>query len=205
MSGRHYIMSGRIPVTAAILIAGALVVAILLSPKAEDASAGGPTFLGDVNCDGTANSIDRVLILQFDAGLTLTLACVQEADVNEDGFINAIDAALLIQFCVCPPESLPPGEPTPAGLSGDVDCNGTVDSIDATLILQFDAGLISSLRCQENADVNGDSTIDSIDAALMQQLTVDPLLNLPPHSSDQRPLDASLILQADAGLYKLRM
>lgn len=190
MSGRHYIMSGRIPVTAAILIAGALVVAILLLAKAEDASAGGPTFLGDVNCDGTTNSIDSALILQFDAGLVPSLACVQDADVNEDGFINAIDAALLIQFCACPIENLPPGEPTPARLSGDVDCNGTVDSIDMTLILQFDARLMTRLRCQENADVNGDGTIDSIDAALILQLTVYPLLNLPPHSPDQRPLAA---------------
>ncbi len=186
MSGRHYIMSGRIPVTAAILIAGALVVVILLLAKAEDASAGGPTFLGDVNCDGITNSIDSLLILQFDAGLIPSLACIQDADVNEDGFINAIDAALLIQFWVCPPEVRTPGEPIP----GDVDCNGSVDSIDATLILQFDARLITRLRCQENADANEDGTIDSIDAALMQQLTVDPLLNLPPHSPDQRPLAA---------------
>ena len=87
--------------------------------------------------------------------------------MNGDGFINAIDAALLIQFCVCPLESLPPGEPTPAGLSGDVDCNGTVDAIDATLILQFDARLISRLRCQKNADVNQDGAINSIDAVLV--------------------------------------
>ena len=165
-------MSARTPVTAAILIAAALVVAILLSPNAEDASAGGPTFIGDVNCDGTANSIDSFLILQFDAGLIPSLACIQDADVNEDGFINAMDAALLIQFCACPIESLPPGEPTPAGLSGDVDCNNTVDSIDATLILQFDARLITRLRCQENADVNQDGTINSIDAVLIGSLII---------------------------------
>ena len=161
-------MLARITVTAAILIAVALVVAILLSPKAEDASAGGPTFLGDVNCDGTANSIDSLLILQFDAGLIPSLACIQDADVNEDGFINAIDAALLIQFCVCPPEVRTPGEPIP----GDVDCNGSVDSIDATLILQFDARLITRLRCQENADVNQDGTINSIDAVLIASLII---------------------------------
>ncbi len=185
--GGRYVLSARTLVSATILIAAALVVAILLLPKAEHASAGGPTFIGDVNCDGMANSINTVLILQFDAGLISSLACIQDADVNENGFINAIDAALLIQFCACPIESLPPGEPTPAGLSGDVDCNGTVDSIDRTLILQFDARLITRLRCQENADANEDGTIDSIDAALILQLTVHPLLNLPPHSPDQRP------------------
>ena len=134
--------------------------------------------------------VDSALILQFDAGLIPSLACIQDADVNEDGFINAIDAALLIQFRAFPIESLPPGEPTPAGLSGDVDCDDTVDSIDATLILQFDARLITRLRCQENADVNGDGTTDSIDAALISQIIIDPLLNLPPHSPDQRPLAA---------------
>lgn len=193
-------MSAPIPITTAILIAGALILAILLPPKAEDASAGGPTFIGDVNCDGTANSIDSVLILQYDAGLISSLACIQDADVNEDGFINAIDAALLIKFCACPPEIRTPGEPIP----GDVDCSGTVDSIDATLILQFDARLITRLRCQGNADVNGDSTIDSIDVALMQQLTVDPLLTLPTHSADQRPLAAFVTRHLQVPLDSLR-
>ena len=58
----------------------------------------------------------------------------------------------------------PEPTPTPQRLLGDVNCSGEVDSIDATLVLQFGAGLLSSLRCEENADVNADQAIDSLDA-----------------------------------------
>ena len=56
------------------------------------------TPTGDTNCDGTVNSIDAALILQFGAGLTSSLACQGTADVNGDGSIDAIDASLILQF-----------------------------------------------------------------------------------------------------------
>jgi alpha-tubulin suppressor-like RCC1 family protein len=82
---------------------------------------------------------------------------------------------------LCPPEGcpaptitpIPTATPTPTattlGPAGDVDCNGAVNSIDAALILQYDAGLIVSLPCPENADANEDGAINSIDAALILQ------------------------------------
>ena len=57
-----------------------------------------PGPVGDVNCDRTVNTIDAVLILQFDAGLIASLPCQDFADVNADGHINAIDAALILRF-----------------------------------------------------------------------------------------------------------
>ena len=55
------------------------------------------------------------------------------------------------------------------GLLGDVNCDGRVNAIDAALILQRDAGLVSTLPCDENADVSGDGRINSIDASLILQ------------------------------------
>ena len=57
----------------------------------------------------------------------------------------------------------------PVGLLGDVNCDDRVNAIDAALILQRDAGLVSSLPCDENADVSGDGRINSIDASLILQ------------------------------------
>ena len=53
--------------------------------------------LGDVNCDGSVNSIDASLVLQQSAGLLATVSCPGEADVNGDGVIDSLDAALLLQ------------------------------------------------------------------------------------------------------------
>ena len=58
-----------------------------------------PTGLsGDVNCNGSVNSIDAALVLQFIAGLVPSLNCQADADVNENGDVNSIDAAILLQF-----------------------------------------------------------------------------------------------------------
>ena len=63
------------------------------------ASSSVPSCLGgDVNNDGSVNSIDAALILQFVAGLLDTLTCLDRADVNVDGLVNSIDAALVLQF-----------------------------------------------------------------------------------------------------------
>lgn len=54
-------------------------------------------LIGDVNCDGLANSIDSALVLQYGAGVLRSLPCQRNADVNHDGSINAVDAALILQ------------------------------------------------------------------------------------------------------------
>jgi len=53
---------------------------------------------GDANCDGSVNSIDAALALQFSAGLIGSLRCQGAADANHDGSVNAIDAALILQY-----------------------------------------------------------------------------------------------------------
>jgi hypothetical protein len=69
---------------------------------------------------------------------------------------------------------------SPGGLIGDVSCDGRINAIDAALVLQYDAGIISSLACVENADVNEDTRINSIDGALILQFTAGLVGSLPP-------------------------
>ena len=91
---------------------------------------------GDVNCDGTTNSIDAAIVLQFVAGLTTSLPCPDAADVNADGRTDTVDATLILQHS--------------AGLFDDLKCSdasdvnrdAVVDSADAQLILSLTSGLI---------------------------------------------------------------
>ena len=62
---------------------------------------------GDVNCDGTANSVDAALILQFGAALLGFLDCHGAADVNRDNSVNAVDALLVLQYSAGLIPSLP--------------------------------------------------------------------------------------------------
>jgi hypothetical protein len=67
----------------------------------------------------------------------------------------------------------------PAPLPPDVNCNGIVDPIDASLILQLDAGLVSTLRCDELADANRDGRTNAIDASLVLQFSAGIVETLP--------------------------
>ena len=71
-------------------------------------SATPPQLVGDTSCDGVVNSIDALLLLQFDAGLLGSLPCGQNADANADGEVNAIDATLILQFDAGLIDTLPP-------------------------------------------------------------------------------------------------
>ena len=76
------------------------------------APAGPELTQGDVDCNGTVNSVDSLKILRFVAGLSVT----QEPDCPD------IDTEV-------------------ASLFGDVDCTGAVNSVDSLKILRFVAGL----------------------------------------------------------------
>ena len=64
--------------------------------------------IGDANCNMTVDSIDAMLVLQFGAGLTPSLPCLETADANQDGSVNVLDAALILQFSAGLLPSLPP-------------------------------------------------------------------------------------------------
>jgi cell division septation protein DedD len=65
--------------------------------------------------------------------------------------------------------STPASTPTPPALVGDANCDGVVNSIDVALVLQYEAGLLSSLACQQAADANRDGAVNALDAALILQ------------------------------------
>ena len=77
------------------------------------------------------------------------------------------------------PDTTPPPITTPILGRGDVNCDHSVDSIDAALLLQFNAGLLPSLACADDADVNQNGVINSIDAAIVLQFVAGLVPSLP--------------------------
>lgn len=52
---------------------------------------------GDAGCDGVANAVDALLVLQSVAGYAPSW-CKTYADANRDGAVDPIDAALILQY-----------------------------------------------------------------------------------------------------------
>lgn len=66
-----------------------------------DSETGIPAFnAGDVNGDGTTDSADASLVLQYDLGLieTIDVGNINNGDVNRDGTVDSADASLILQF-----------------------------------------------------------------------------------------------------------
>jgi hypothetical protein len=51
-----------------------------------------------VNDDGVVNSVDALLVLQYDAELIASLPNLPSGDANGNGRVNSVDAALILQF-----------------------------------------------------------------------------------------------------------
>ncbi len=66
------------------------------------AGLGPKAMLGDVDKNGEVDSIDALLILQFDAGIIYPPPYPEEyyqrADANQDGFVSVLDVSLILQF-----------------------------------------------------------------------------------------------------------
>lgn len=86
---------------------------------------------GDVDCNGSVNSIDASLILQFTAGRLSLLSCPSAADVNDDGSANSIDALFVLQFDAGLISSFPTCDLTasPSNSQVTIDAAGAGDTI----------------------------------------------------------------------------
>jgi hypothetical protein len=147
-----------------------------VSCTAEQGGICNPTFADDTFRVAGLN----IFGLEGDTALgTVSFACesvgTTDLTLTLDVFVDAtlggplpIDATIENGTVTCLEEgTLPP--PGPVGLPGDANCDGNVDSIDAALILQFEAEILDSVPCPEDADSNDDGAINSIDAAIILQ------------------------------------
>jgi hypothetical protein len=66
-----------------------------------------PEGTGDASCNGSTDSSDALIVLQFDADLLQAIACAASADANLDGRADSRDAALILQFVARVVVSLP--------------------------------------------------------------------------------------------------
>jgi len=65
---------------------------------------------GDANCDGAVSPVDSLIVLRYDAGLSVTPpeACIlATADVNCDGEVNPVDSLGILRFDAGLPLSQP--------------------------------------------------------------------------------------------------
>ena len=81
-------------------VAAAVVAILAFATSGQPAAAGGSNRLlpGDVNCDFLTNSVDAVIILQFDTGLISGLPCKSLSDLNQDYRSNSLDAVYILQM-----------------------------------------------------------------------------------------------------------
>lgn len=109
-------MSGLRASPAGLAILAALFMGTLGSVKGATA---GSTVLGDTNCDGGVNALDAAFVLQYAAGLTASMPCLENADTNSDGAVNPLDAALILQVGAGIISDLGPQVPSPFTTFGD--------------------------------------------------------------------------------------
>jgi hypothetical protein len=87
------------------------------SPTASPTPAPTTVAWGDGNCSGSADPVDSLLTLRYDAGLS-----AETGTCPEMGEVVDVQGASLHPW-------------------GDVDCSGAVDPVDSLKLLRFDAGL----------------------------------------------------------------
>ena len=96
--------------------------------------AGVPTVTGDVDCGGSVDSVDAVLVLSFVAQLQPYAQCISVGDINCDDATDAIDALGILRYTAgltplnTGPDCIPIGVPLLSTLTIDKFGDGTIIS-----------------------------------------------------------------------------
>lgn len=150
------------------------------------ASSGTGHLLGDANCDGSINSLDSALVLQYDAGLISSLPCQTAADVNLDGMVGSLDATLILQFTagllgsLSPPNEALTPEPTPTATTVVFLTPVPTSSATATILPTPDPALIWQSP-QDDEGLAGSSVIVAFADGMTVRLSEKNLVSLGPH------------------------
>ncbi len=68
-----------------------------------------PIACGDVNCDGSVNTLDALGIIRFLAFADPVPACIGKGYVNCDGLLNQVDALVILRYVGGLPLGIPAG------------------------------------------------------------------------------------------------
>lgn len=130
-----------------------------------------PKTYGDVNQDGSINSVDVSIIRQHVAGMRGLSGYreIKAADVNGDGEITGLDATLL-QYAVVKAIKFDGYSPIKSvTLYGDVSESGQIEQYDYELLNQYINGEATlSQRQLLCADINNDGEINKTDLLLLE-------------------------------------
>ncbi|MEE9472564.1 MAG: hypothetical protein V3V82_01100, partial [Acidimicrobiia bacterium] len=110
------------------------VLVVLISFRVSDRASGAPPIVpGDVNCDGSVNPVDALLILRSDVGLPVSADCMAESgDVYCSGTTDVVDALVVLRYSVGLPNQLPPGCPP---IGGPVEPPVEAEELALTLVV----------------------------------------------------------------------
>lgn len=134
------------------------------------------TLVGDINRDGTVNSVDASIVLSYVSDISVDYdVTLENADVNRDGQITRTDAKIILVYVVGAITELPYVRSI-----GDVNFDGNIDSRDALSVLQHVEGnfLLNNVD-STFADVNEDERISRIDSSIILLYTTDAITDLP--------------------------
>ena len=140
-----------------VLVSSIGVIAILVAAVMV-AGASSSGLKGDLNCNGSVNPVDSLLLLRHDAGLSVNLPPGCDA-------IGSTAAGAARGLSAVNPK-------------GDMNCNGSVNPVDSLLLLRHDAGL--NVNLPAGCDAIGSSAPPDFTLPPKPSFTAAPTATQPP-------------------------